>query len=171
MVLGREHGLDDDFGDARKHEVVVVVAQVRLWSAAGYPQVRDQALGPFAHFGRVVADSEPLRLLVDAVVREVREAVAQLLFVQRELVRAEAREAVLVEVYPQRVQAADEDVDPQVELESVDEQRVGDVLADDELLALAVSRAQSLASVGATSAMLLVTNMPLPCELAFGLTM
>ena len=51
----------------------------------------------------------------------------------------------MVEVDPQRIQAADEDVDSQIELVAADEQRIRDVLADDELLALVVSSSESLA--------------------------
>ena len=66
--------------------------------------------------------------LVDAVVGQVHELVADGLHRVGVLARGEAREAVVEQVDAQRVERRHVHVDAQVELEAVDEIRIGQVL-------------------------------------------
>ena len=72
-----------------------------------------------------------LRLLVHRVVREVDRLVPERRRVARVLLRREAHQALLVEVYLQWVEGEHHDVEPQVALEAVQQQRPPHVGRDD----------------------------------------
>ena len=109
-----------------------------------YFEMRNQAFGPVSDLGFVFTHSKSLGFLINAVVREVGEAVVELVLRQRELVRTEPRETILVQVDSERVQRRDQHVDPQIELEPLYQQRVRNVLAHHKLLVRGVSLSQHL---------------------------
>lgn len=67
-------------------------------------------------------------MLVQAVVGEVHVGIGDVLRVADVLLRGESHQPLVEHVHPQRVERRDEDVDAEVELVSIDEEGVGDVL-------------------------------------------
>ena len=120
LRLAGDECLDDQLVDALLQGSDVIAS--RLQYAV---DLRQASLVAAARAPLVLVLPELVRELVDGVIRQVHEVVAQVLRVWQ-LVRncREAGEALLVDVYAQRVDAIHEHVDAQVELESVDKEGV-----------------------------------------------
>ena len=90
--------------------------------------------GPFVPGARVHAVVVGVRGvgLVDAVVGQVHETVAEVVYVVVVLDRGEPDQSVRVDVDLQRVEARDEDVEAQIELGAADQLRPGQVLLHDD---------------------------------------
>ena len=73
-------------------------------------------------------------VLVDAVIAQVDARIVQTGVIGRVLDGGEADQSVLVEVDLQRVVRRDDGVQPQVPFVAVDQQRIGDVLGDEDRL-------------------------------------
>ena len=115
-ALHAEEGLDNHIVDSGPHDfhVNTQAAQVQL-------QGRKRPLIADVLFTGLLVLNEALVLFVDAVVCEM--AVLRLLVVKVKLFACEAHEALVVDVEPQRVEARDYHVDPDVELHAIDQQR------------------------------------------------
>ena len=129
-VFPREDGLDDQVVDPGEELAGFLLADVEA------EEVLEGAEAPLAAEVLLVlllALHELSVLLVYAVVGQVLELLV--LAIVRVLVVGLSRKSaqpLVVDVEPQGVYAEDGDVDPEVELEVVDEERVGDVVADDQ---------------------------------------
>jgi hypothetical protein len=118
---------DDVFFDG-----LVVVA----FAVEGFPVAAEGLLGALVDFGELVGVDEVGAVLVERVVGEVHAFEPVLVLLRRHLVLvgAEAREAFFVDEGDERVDVGDQEVDAQVVLEVVDEQRLADVALDDLLV-------------------------------------
>lgn len=67
-------------------------------------------------------------LFVDAVICEMDEFIAHIFLAQRKFFSSKSDQPILVNVKSERVHTGQRHVDPQIELEAVDEEGIGDVL-------------------------------------------
>ena len=83
---------------------------------------------------RILVLHKLLALFVDRIICQVDVLVVQVAFVDRVGFGGEANEAIVVKVELDGVDAGQENIEAEIELEPVDEEGVGDVLLDDEVL-------------------------------------
>jgi len=127
--LSRYYGLDDDVFDLGEEGVVVDVVLLEQ-----LPQPGDSPLGPEILQIVVILHKGALVELIDRVVSQVHELVLLGLQVVRVLTRRKPRQPLLVHIDLQRVDGGECHVDPEVELEAVDEEGVVDVVAGHQAL-------------------------------------